>query len=89
MVSFAQQSTHEEKGNCCLATSEVTLPETAQEHLTIKNPNVVDRMTMMALEVAAKRGLTFHKSVRRMPSSQNQLMWAGMKCCVFDPHECS
>jgi len=43
------------RSSVAIAASEVTLPETVQEHLITKNPNVVDLMTMTASGVAVER----------------------------------
>ena len=43
------------RSSVAVATSEVTLLVTAQEHVRANNPNVVDLMTMMALVVVLER----------------------------------
>jgi len=93
-VLHSNRADAEARPGASTATKKDMLPRIARQSLIDQSPSAADLMTMTASEVTVERVLTFHKSVRRMSSSQRRWMWAGMMHCVlmnciFNPQECS
>jgi len=74
VVSFAQQSTDKDKIKCCRCNKRGHIARDSMGAADNQESNVVDLMTMTALEVAVERWLgTFHK-LRGVSSGRGQWM---------------